>query len=166
MSDSLSGPPVDPTQPYWKSSVPVRVPIDISLAQGESICTRGLVISAITKQAVEQNRWVVWANQLRDCPAWCEESNDFLCEWTGCEMQVLSIASVDDRRRWRVPTFIQDPDIPDCCGRPMSFVGQIDDNLICTDPPVGAELWWHDAASFYVFTCPICLECKAIGQQF
>lgn len=51
------------------------------------------------------------------------------------------------------------------CSRPMFFVGQIDDDRICMEPPAGAELWWHDKASFYVFTCSKCLECKAVGQQ-
>ena len=54
----------------------------------------------------------------------------------------------------------------ECCGMPMHFVGQIDDNDICTERPKDAILWWHDLASFYVFTCSQCLKCKAIGQQF
>ncbi len=32
-------------------------------------------------------------------------------------------------------------------------------------PLLGAKRWWHDQASFYVFTCSQCLESKAIGQQ-
>jgi hypothetical protein len=48
----------------------------------------------------------------------------------------------------------------------MSFVGQIDDDTICSEPPADAKLWWHDGASFYVFTCPMCLGVKAVGQQF
>jgi hypothetical protein len=48
----------------------------------------------------------------------------------------------------------------------MIFVGQLDDNAICGEPPTGARMWWHDAASFYVFTCPQCLSCAAVGQQF
>ena len=48
----------------------------------------------------------------------------------------------------------------------MVFVEQIDDNVICTERPTDAKMWWHDAASFNVFTCTPCLECKAVGQQF
>ena len=48
----------------------------------------------------------------------------------------------------------------------MHFVGQLDDDRICTERPADATMWWHDAASFYVFTCSQCMECKAVGQQF
>ncbi len=48
----------------------------------------------------------------------------------------------------------------------MHFVGQMDDNKICCEAPDGAKFWWHDAASFYVFTCDQCLDVKAVGQQF
>jgi hypothetical protein len=75
-------------------------------------------------------------------------------------------ATAEDIKRFRVPIWIQGEAIPICCGREMVFVGQLDDNEICTERPEDAKLWWHDAASFYVFTCPQCLECKAEGQQF
>ncbi len=67
---------------------------------------------------------------------------------------------------FRIPLWIQGEEVPECCGRAMHFVGQIDDDRICTEPPIGAKLWWHDGASFYVFTCSQCLACKAVGQQF
>ncbi len=79
--------------------------------------------------------------------------------------KVLRLATEEERRRFRVPLWIQGEEVPQCCGRPMFFVGQFDDDHICTEPPPGAKLWWHDAASFYVFTCSQCLEVKAIGQQ-
>ena len=75
-------------------------------------------------------------------------------------------ATSEDIKGFRVPIWIQGEEVPICCGREMVFVGQIDDNEICTERPDEAKLWWHDAASFYVFTCPQCLECKAVGQQF
>ena len=75
-------------------------------------------------------------------------------------------ATSDDIKNFRVPIWIQGEEVPICCGREMVFVGQIDDNEICMERPDEADLWWHDAASFYVFTCSICLECKAVGQQF
>lgn len=81
-------------------------------------------------------------------------------------IKVIRRATEDERKRFRVPLWIQDEEIPMCCGQPMFFVGQIDDNVICTERPVDAKVWWHDAASFYVFTCSRCLECKAIRQQF
>jgi hypothetical protein len=81
-------------------------------------------------------------------------------------IKVIRQATDDERRRFRVPLWIQSDEIPDCCGRPMQFVGQIDDDAICAERPGDAKLWWHDAASFYVFTCSQCLVCKAVGQQF
>ena len=65
-----------------------------------------------------------------------------------------------------MPIWIQGEEIPICCGREMVFVGQIDGDGICTERPDDAKLWWHNAASFYVFTCPQCLECMAVGQPF
>jgi hypothetical protein len=81
-------------------------------------------------------------------------------------IKVIRKATDEERTSYRVPTWIQGDEIPECCGRPMFFVGQLDDNRICTEAPEGAKYWWHDAASFYVFTCSQCHECKAIGQQF
>jgi hypothetical protein len=81
-------------------------------------------------------------------------------------IKVIRKATEDERKLYRIPLWIQGEDIPLCCGQPMFFVGQIDDNVICTEPPSGAKFWWHDGASFYVFTCSQCLECKAVGQQF
>lgn len=75
-------------------------------------------------------------------------------------------ATDEDIRKFRVPIWIQGQEIPLCCGREMVFVGQLDDDTLCTEPPEGAKMWWHDGASFYVFTCPICLTSTAIGQQF
>ena len=81
-------------------------------------------------------------------------------------VKVIRKATDEDRRLYRVPLWIQGDEIPACCGKPMHFVGQIDDERICSEPPEGAKMWWHDVASFYVFTCSQCLECKAVGQQF
>jgi hypothetical protein len=80
-------------------------------------------------------------------------------------IKVIRKATEDERKLYRVVLWIQGDEIPECCGRPMFFVGQIDDDLVCTERPEGAKLWWHDQASFYVFTCSQCLECKAVGQQ-
>jgi hypothetical protein len=75
-------------------------------------------------------------------------------------------ATEEDIKTFRVPIWIQGDEVPICCGQEMVFVGQIDDNVISTERPKDADRWWHDAASFYVFTCSRCLECKAVGQQF
>jgi hypothetical protein len=81
-------------------------------------------------------------------------------------MKIIRTATPEDLRLYRLPVWIQDEEQPECCGKPMRFVGQIDDNQICMERPPDAKMWWHDAASFYVFTCDQCLECKAVGQQF
>lgn len=80
--------------------------------------------------------------------------------------RVLRPITEDERREWRIPSWIQSDEIPECCGIPMFFVGQIDDNDIWMERPKNAQLWWHDCASIYVFTCSQCLECKAVGQQY
>jgi hypothetical protein len=81
-------------------------------------------------------------------------------------IKVIRKATDEERKKFRVPLWIQGDDVPVCCGKPMYFVGQIDDDHICTERPPDAKLWWHDAASFYVFTCSQCLGVKAEGQQF
>jgi len=75
-------------------------------------------------------------------------------------------ATQEDIKEFRVPIWIQGREVPICCGSEMIFVGQLDDNDICTQRPEDAKMWWHDAASFYVFTCPLCLSVAAVGQQF
>jgi hypothetical protein len=80
-------------------------------------------------------------------------------------IKIIRAATDEERALFRVALWIQGNEVPECCGRPMFFVGQIDDDRICTEPPADAKLWWHDKASFYVFTCSQCLECKAVGQQ-
>jgi len=81
-------------------------------------------------------------------------------------VKVVRKATDEERRLFRIPLWIQGDDVPECCGRPMHFVGQLNDDRVCTERPAGAKLWWHDTASFYVFTCSQCLACKAVGQQF
>ncbi len=80
-------------------------------------------------------------------------------------IKVIRKATEEERKLFRVPLWIQGDDVPACCGRPMFFVGQIDDDNICMERPKDAKMWWHDKASFYVFTCSLCLESKAVGQQ-
>jgi hypothetical protein len=99
---------------------------------------------------------------------WFEEFDLMYCQRQH-DLEIIKVirkATEDERRRFRVPLWIQGDEVPECCGRPMFFVGQIDDDAICTERPTDAMMWWHDRASFYVFTCSQCLESKAVGQQF
>jgi hypothetical protein len=122
----------------------------------------------VTERAVEQHYHILYIFEPSDRPRWCGDALDFVCSCLrgGREMLVRRPATAADKRRWRVPVSIQSEEWPLCCGRSMTFVGQLDDNTICMDPAIHAKLWWHDAARFYVLTCSVCLECKAIGQQF
>lgn len=101
-------------------------------------------------------------------PDWLEVFELMYCQQQHSPdtIKVIRKATDGERKSFRIPLWIQGDEVPECCGRPMHFVGQIDDDQICTEPPPDAKLWWHDAASFYVFTCSQCLECKAVGQQF
>ena len=80
-------------------------------------------------------------------------------------IKVIRTATEAERIDFRVPLWIEAEEIPECCGRKMEFVGQIDDDVICTERPADAKMWWRHRASFYVFTCSQCLQCKAVGQQ-
>jgi len=80
--------------------------------------------------------------------------------------KVIRKATDEERALFRIPVWIQDDEVPECCGQEMQFVGQLDDDRLCAERPTGAKMWWHDAASFYVFTCPQCLKCAAVGQQY
>ena len=106
--------------------------------------------------------------ELPDGVSWFEEF-EFMYAQRQHEQETVKVirkATSEELKSFRVPMWIQGEEIPECCGRPMVFVGQLDDDHICTERPPEAKLWWHDGASFYVFTCSQCLECKAVGQQF
>jgi hypothetical protein len=81
-------------------------------------------------------------------------------------LKAIRKATEEDIKKFRIPIWIQGEEVPNCCNQPMFFVGQIDDDGICAEAPANAKMWWHDAASFYAFTCSQCLSVKAIGQQF
>lgn len=81
-------------------------------------------------------------------------------------IKVIREATDQERVQYRIPLWIQEEEVPQCCGKDMFFIGQLDDDRLCSEAPEDAELWWHDQASFYVFTCSQCLSVKAIGQQF
>lgn len=99
---------------------------------------------------------------------WAREFETVVAQFQhdGETLKALRVAVDQDFREFRVPLWIQDPEPPDCCGCEMVFVGQLDDATVCEDAPAGAAMWWHDRASFYVFSCPQCLGVKAVGQQF
>jgi hypothetical protein len=80
-------------------------------------------------------------------------------------VKVLRKATRDEYQLFRVPIWIQDEHTLECCDQQMYFVGQVDDSYLYMERPADAKLWWHDFASFYVFTCSQCLGCKVIGQQ-
>ena len=116
----------------------------------------------------ERNRAVLI--ELIDCPPhidWLESFELMYCQRTNAPdtIKVIRKATEEERKLFRVPLWIQGDDVPVCCNHPMFFVGQIDDDNICMERPKDAKIWWHDQASFYIFTCSQCLESKAVGQQ-
>ncbi len=131
---------------------------------------RGRITSHLSETALKRNEVIVHVYRLPNGVAWLEgdDSFDAVCaiSLSGNELIYLRDATDAEKTKGRVPVFIQNLDYPVCCGRSMVFVGQIDDDRLCTEPPPDAKQWWHDRASFYVYTCCICLECKATGQQF
>ena len=119
-------------------------------------------------RALKTGRGLATVVSLSEPVPWLKEFDAVCVQLTrdGRTLKAFRLATPDDYRHFRVPIWIQGDDVPLCCDRPMIFVGQIDDDKLCTEPPADARLWWHDAASFYVFTCGQCLAVKAVGQQF
>jgi hypothetical protein len=146
----------------------MKIPRDPVNPGGGFIDAHGRIESAITEPAIEVNEFVAVSWDINGRVDWCDDFEQLICgfDTDGQTLIVRRRAKSEELKRLRVPVFIQSDEWPVCCARSMSFVGQIDDNAICQEPPPGRSLWWHDAASFYVFTCAVCLECKAIGQQF
>lgn len=161
-----------PVVEYWQASVPVNPDAaDEGMVGGEVIVLpdrttfgaakgegKGMIDATSLRIPKEDKERATW---LRRVAALHVE-----VDCTRKMIRVLGPATREQAKALRVPLWIQDDETPECCGLRMSFVGQIDDNETCTQPPPGAVLWWHDTASFYVFTCPICLGVKAVGQQY
>ncbi len=153
------------SQADW--SFPLRIPSVKGKLRGPSVMAKGRIVSTVSQSAIDANEHIVIAFHGEWAAKWCEAFDRLLCafEADGVTLVAIRKATDADDERLRAPSFIQSDEWPVCCKRSMSFVGQIDDETVADDPPPGAKLWWHDAASFYVFTCPVCLECKAVGQQ-
>jgi hypothetical protein len=126
------------------------------------------VVAEVEVLALKEDRGLALILSINSPVAWIEnfEAVEFSVLRDGATFKAFKKAGEEDYRRYRVPLWIQGDEVPICCDHEMIFVGQIDDDTICTEPPVGAKLWWHDRASFYVFTCPKCLTTTAVGQQF
>lgn len=168
--DAMRTPPTFPwhtPQESWQ--FPIRIPATKGDRNGPSTLTRGGIVSTVTEDDIRVNRYIARANWLMpNEETRCRGTDRLLCEFEPDGQTLFALDTVDwkDLPDLRVPRFIQSEEWPMCCGRSMHFVGQIDDGTICDLPPPEANYWWHDAASFYVFTCCLCLECKAIGQQY
>jgi hypothetical protein len=119
------------------------------------VATRDKVVIIEFHTVPDQTEWFGHSEYL-----YCQRQHD------SETIKVIRKATEKEMRSFRIPLWIQCEEVPECCGQPMHFVGQIDDDRICMERPPDAKLWWHDVASFYVFTCSNCLECKAVGQQF
>lgn len=153
----------------WFETVPpskIIVPLNPDRLGGES------VISGDNSFEIQFSREDILFVEFDPVPSeigWFENFDKVLCERLPDSVDTavaIRKATNEDCREHRVPRWIQEPDIPRCCGKPMFFVGQLDDYTLAKEEPPNAEIWWHDYASFYVFTCSRCLNVKAIGQQY
>lgn len=142
-----------------------RIPKNPKDLGGDSVIQDDSCFEVLAKR---DRTCLIELNSLDPSIDWFEEFETMYCQLAhdGDTIKVIRKATDEEIKLFRVPVFIQDDEVPDCCGQPMFFVGQIDDDKICTETPEGAKMWWHDGASFYVFTCSQCLGVKAIGQQF
>ncbi len=159
--------PWDVPQHEW--DFPLRLPLKEGDLTGPSVMIECTLESAVTEKAIAQNRFIARARWQGDEKYdWLECFEQVLCQFEpdGETLVALRKPTGEELDAMRVPVFIQEDEWPMCCDRSMHFVGQVSDDNIKDEPPPDAEMWWHDEAEFLVFTCPICLECKAIGQQF
>lgn len=165
-------PKVDYSKPQEEWTLPVVFPVKrrgvVDVKKGAR--GAGRIISHVSVGAIKKDELVVCVYDLPAGLEWLGVDEFFhaVCgvSASGRELIFKRVAKELDEQRLRVPSFVQGEEYPLCCGRSMVFVAQFDDDSLCAEPPPGAKVWWHDLASFYVFTCPNCLQCKAIGQQF
>lgn len=151
----------------FKKSFPFPPEVDVIVPRSPDALGGPFVAGRAEINAERGGRGVCCIREVSEPVDWLNDSEEcyFQVQADGSR-KVIRKATDEDIRQFRVPRWIQSPEYPICCGKEMTFVGQINDDRICTEPPSDAKMWWHDAASFYVFTCPQCLECVAIGQQY
>ena len=151
----------------FQKSFPLRPECDVFIPRSLDALRGPFVTGRAEINAERGGRGVCCVREMNEPVAWLDEFDDcyFQVQADGSR-KVIRKATDKDIRKFRVPQWIQSPAYPICCGKEMTFVGQINDDDICTEPPSDAKMWWHDVAAFYVFTCPQCLECAAIGQQY
>ncbi|MBN1964421.1 MAG: hypothetical protein JW910_07230 [Anaerolineae bacterium] len=148
--------------PDYPAPRPIQVPVSAADLGGPCVAGQAEIIS------MSSERGVATIMALDGAVEWLDEFDDvyFQTLRDGHTLKAIRLATEDDYRRFRAPLWIQDDETPTCCDRPMFFVGQIDDDHLYAEAPPDARRWWHDRASFYVFTCPVCLAVRVIGQQF
>lgn len=157
--------PLFPEEP-WR----VAVPIDLAAPNGPCVHGSTSFDSWISDEndLYGLDSWIELSREDEDRVPWLRDAEMLLAKADRKQksLKVVGVATSAEARKYRIPVWIQDPEIPVCCSLKMHFVGQIDDDNICTQAPPGALLWWHDIAAFYVFTCSVCLNVKAVGQQY
>lgn len=165
---SAEGPPIPWDRPQEEWAFPLWIPANpYKTLRGRGVATRGSILSTVSERSIRQNRYILKPFDLRDeQEVWCTSTDRLLCAWEDGRFVALDHATEAEERELRAPRFVQSDRWPLCCGRSMQFVGQLDENSIAAERPPGAKLWWHDAGSFYIFTCAVCLECKSFGLQY
>jgi len=148
-------------------SYPIPTVIDVIFPEDTSNPAGTSVSGQAEQAALRGDRGVGCLTSTDRTLAWLDEFEHFVFQVrTDGTRIAIRKATEEDIKTFRVPIWIQSEMIPISCGREMVFVGQLDDDTICEDRPEDARLWWHDTTSIYVFTCPVCLECAAVGQQY
>lgn len=148
-----------------REEVEVQLPLSLAAPDGEYAIAHAFLV------VLRGNRGIAELDDLTEIdnePDWTEDCGNVYFEILadGKTLRALRVPTCDDYRILRVPRWIQYDETPQCCGHPMFFVGDLDEPLLWKERPPSARRWWHDAAAFYVFTCPVCLSVRAIGQQF
>jgi len=82
---------------------------------------------------------IIEFHSLAESIDWFDDFDLMYCErQPGADIiKVIREATDEERRKYRIPLWIQSEETPECCGRPMYFVGQIDDDDLCTEAPPG-----------------------------
>lgn len=142
----------------------IRLPRSLDDLEGEYVVAKAFLVVIRGRSGIAVLDDFI---EIPNEPDWTESCGHIFFEVLdqGRTFRAVRIPTEDDYRRLRVPRWIQDDETPTCCGQSMLFVGHLDDDRLCRESPVDARKWWHDEARFFVFTCPVCLSVKAIGQQ-
>lgn len=149
---------------FERSECQIRLPLDLDDPDGAFTVAKAFLVQLRERCGIAR---LDDFTEIPNEPDWTESCGEVFFDVLndGQTFRGLRIPTEDDYQLLRVPRWIQDDETPKCCDRPMFFIGHLDDDKLWQESPSDARMWWHDAARFFVFTCPNCLAVKAVGQQ-